>query len=594
LTKISDKHNFAILYPKIAEEWDYENNGELKPEQIGPMSNKKVNWICNKGHKWSIAISERTRRGIRCRECKSLAVSFPEICKIWHPTKNGNLTPDQISYGSGKEVWWKCPVHYDHEWPQTVNRITSNIPKHKEYTCPFCDGQRISETNRLDLLFPELIKEWDFDKNEGHLPNEFTTGSDKVINWKCPEGPDHRWHSAIKDRTGKKTGCPCCSIPPVKVSITNCLATVEPTIAKEWHSTKNGDLTPYDLTAGSQKKVWWLCKQGHTHDTLVYSRVINFPKSGCRFCDNKEPTIDNNLEILRPDVAKEWHPTKNGNLTPSNVTVGSRKKVYWKCPKGADHEWASEVYQRVARFSNSSRGCPCCAGYQLSETNSITTIAPEIATEFDVKLNNGLTPDKVRATTTKKYYWRCSINSEHVWRAQPAARCYNFMTGCPKCNPKGKSLLEIRLAHEIQSFINFDISEDRVYHEDDTFHEVDLIIKEHKLLIEYDGHHWHKDKPEFDKKKTEKLIESGWKVIRIREEPLEAITENDVFTKNRSSKKDVKSIANITLKKIEEVCNIKILGLDNYLRLNEPVAKRQADEYIAELLREEEQTTLEI
>jgi len=75
---------------------------------------------------------------------------------------------------------------------------------------------------------------------------------------------------------------------------------------------------------------------------------------------------------------------------------------------------------------------------------------------------------------------------------------------------------------------------------------------------------------------------------------LEAITENDVFTKNRSSKKDVKNIANITLKKIEEVCNIKILGLDNYLKLNEPIAKRQADEYIAELLREEEQTTLEI
>ena len=54
----------------------------------------------------------------------------------------------------------------------------------------------------------------------------------------------------------------------------------------------------------------------------------------------------------------------------------------------------------------------------------------------------------------------------------------------------------------------------------------------------------------------------------------------------------MKLIANITLKKIEEVCNIKIKGLDNYLKLNEPVAKRQADEYIANLLREAEQETL--
>jgi len=526
---------------------------------------------------------------------QSLADKFPVVSELWHPTKNGDLTPKDVTYGTAFKAWWKCPIHYDHQWPQKINTMTCNIPKYKKYTCPFCDGKKVSETNRLDILFPNLVKEWDFERNEGHLPREFTTGSDKVINWKCEEGPDHRWHAAIKDRTGKKSGCPCCSTPPVKVSITNCLATIEPTIAKEWHPTKNGDLTPEKIMAYSSKKVWWLCEKGHVYDTASGSRFqSNGTISGCRFCDNKETTIDNNLEAIRPDVAKEWHPTKNGNLTPSDVVPGGKKKVWWKCPKGADHEWPSPVYDRVRRFSNSSRGCPCCAGYQLSETNSITTIAPEIANEFDTKLNKGLTPDKIRAGTTKKYNWRCSINSEHVWPAQPAARCYNLKTGCPKCNPKGKSQLELHLAHEIKQFIDFDISEDRVYHEDDTFHEVDLIIKDYNLLVEYDGYYWHKDKLGFDKKKTNKLIENGWKVIRIREEPLEAITENDIFARNRSTKNEVKNIANMTLKKIEEVCNIKIKGLDNYLKLNEPIAKRQADEYIAELLREAEQSTLEV
>ena len=60
-----------------------------------------------------------------------------------------------------------------------------------------------------------------------------------------------------------------------------------------------------------------------------------------------------NLAVLHPDVAAQWHPTKNGDLTPYDVTPGSGKKVWWKCEKG--HEWDATVGDRTR-----GRGCPHC------------------------------------------------------------------------------------------------------------------------------------------------------------------------------------------------------------------------------------------
>jgi hypothetical protein len=53
-------------------------------------------------------------------------------------------------------------------------------------------------------------------------------------------------------------------------------------LAKEWHPTKNGDLTPDDITYGSGKKVWWLCKSKHEYQAVVYNRTGN--NSGCPYC----------------------------------------------------------------------------------------------------------------------------------------------------------------------------------------------------------------------------------------------------------------------------------------------------------------------
>ena len=62
----------------------------------------------------------------------------------------------------------------------------------------------------------------------------------------------------------------------------------------------------------------------------------------------------NSLQALNPKLAAEWHPTKNGLLSPEHVSISSNKRVWWKCAKG--HEW-----QAVINGRRGDVGCPYCA-----------------------------------------------------------------------------------------------------------------------------------------------------------------------------------------------------------------------------------------
>jgi ABC-type transport system substrate-binding protein len=64
------------------------------------------------------------------------------------------------------------------------------------------------------------------------------------------------------------------------------------------------------------------------------------------------------LSESHPAIAAEWHPTKNGSLTPDQIVAGSHKKAWWKCPIGPDHEWWAYCYTRTSGRG----GCPYCAG----------------------------------------------------------------------------------------------------------------------------------------------------------------------------------------------------------------------------------------
>ena len=133
--------------------------------------------------------------------------------------------------------------------------------------------------------------------------------------------------------------------------MTNNLLTVNPELAIEWHPTKNGNLKPTDIAADSNKKVWWMCKHGHEWQATVASRNAGL---GCPYCSSKKVLLGvNDLQATNPELATEWHPTKNGDLKPTDVAADSNKKVWWKGKCG--HEWETSPKVRGRGI-----GCPFC------------------------------------------------------------------------------------------------------------------------------------------------------------------------------------------------------------------------------------------
>lgn len=123
-------------------------------------------------------------------------------------------------------------------------------------------------------------------------------------------------------------------------------------LMQEWNYERNTDISPKNITASSPNKVWWRCEKGHEWQAKIRERVRG---TKCPYCSgNRIAPGFNDLATVNPKLAAEWHPTKNGELTPQAVTSGSNKKVWWLCAKG--HEWQAQINAR-----NRGNGCPFCA-----------------------------------------------------------------------------------------------------------------------------------------------------------------------------------------------------------------------------------------
>lgn len=212
------------------------------------------------------------------------------------------------------------------------------------------------KNNSLIRIAPELVEEWHPTKNGKHSPSSVTAGSKKNVWWKCKKG--HEWQAVVYKRKNG-AGCPVCN--GYRVTQENCLSVQNPGLAKQWHPVKNGNLTPFLIKPGSNKKVWWKCKEGHEWQAVISSRNRG---NGCPYCSGRKVNENNSLVKLNPELAAQWHPTKNGDLQISNFSAGSGKKVWWRCKEG--HEWEAVIASR-----NSGRGCPFCSGQRVMKHTSL-------------------------------------------------------------------------------------------------------------------------------------------------------------------------------------------------------------------------------
>ena len=349
LREYAEKENsLFVSNPELSKEWDYEKNGNLRPEYVVANSGKKVWWKCDKGHEWQATIGRRNS-GRGCPFCSGnkvltgyndLQTVNSVLAKEWNYEKNNELTPADVLSNSGKKVWWKC--QRGHEWQATIDN------RNKGKGCPYCSGRYpVKGENDLQTVNPTLAKEWNYEKNSGLIPADVLPNSNEKAWWKCSKG--HEWQATINSRN---TGCDCpfCSNKKISKGY-NDLETLNPVLATEWNYEKNIGLTPAEVSPNSGKKVWWKCSKGHEWQATINSRSRGCE---CPYCSGRLVIKgENDLQTVNPTLAKEWNYEKNIGLTPIDVKPNSDKKAWWKCSKG--HEWQTRINHR-----NAGSGCPVC------------------------------------------------------------------------------------------------------------------------------------------------------------------------------------------------------------------------------------------
>ena len=486
--KATAEFNLLTEQPELCSEWHPTLN-ENPPEFYMPRSMDKVWWQCENGHEWKAAIDSRTR-GNGCKYCagqaataeRNFEVMFPDTAKEWDYDKNENK-PNEYTPYSNRKVWWKCPKGHSYE--------TVIYNRAKGGGCPKCTHQQSRNELRilseLQFLFSDVEHR---KKIEGYEVDIFLPSINLAI-----EYDGWYWHKskANKDREKQRdieklgiellrvreTPLPKITDKDVMVSgsallvktdvdqlvsaldveeeVTaiylrhdmflneelyteylsyfpsplphHSLAQLAPNLIEEWHPTKNHPLQPTNFTSRSEHKAWWVCKFGHEYQAIIRNR---FDGTGCPTCSGRIATTETCIAATHPELARLWHPTKNGPFTPENIKAGSSLKAWWKCSEG--HEW--QASPNNMKKPNRRSHCPHCyeRPIPMRVHNCMAETHPKMARALHPNKNGPFTAYNLTSGSKRNLWWVCSNDPKHEWQAFS----YNQTKSpwpdlCPKC-----------------------------------------------------------------------------------------------------------------------------------------------------------------
>ena len=188
-------------------------------------------------------------------------------------------------------------------------------------------------------------------------------------------------------------------------------------LMKEWHPVLNKNLKPEEISVKSNKKVWWFCHYNDPetgeHDFVWQATVNSRRKNGCPYLTGRSVWKGyNDLVTRRPDIAAQWDLKKNGDLKPEDVTVGSKRKVWWilhhSDPETGEHDfsWQATVNNRVKCWNTKYQGCPYLAGKLVWKGyNDLFTRCPDLMTQWDKEQNVGINPENINWKSEKVVWW---------------------------------------------------------------------------------------------------------------------------------------------------------------------------------------------
>lgn len=364
-----------------------------------------------------------------------LSHSHPHVAAYWYYKKNCGFGPEDFSYGSHMKVWWFCDKSPDHIFQTGIgHRVSCDSSPFQG--CPFCAGLKPSRTNWLHS-HRQIAKEFHPTKNGKLTPKTVVAGSERPCYWHCSKC-GHSYKLAPAKRVRQGQGCPKCN-PRERADLRKYHA-----VMKMFDIKKNKGIDYKNV--GSLDRIWWRCPKAKEHIFKAGFYKANRPTPQCPFCANLRASSTNNL-TMNKRLAKEFHPTKNGSIKPRDLTQGCHVKIWWKCKKGPDHEWQAEVYSR-----NQGTNCPFCSHFRLSVTNVLSAYS-HVARDFHPTKNGDLTPETMLATSVKKVFWLCSVCGLE-WKMSPYWRVVEGV-GCRECKraKKGSGFLSTRQKDEIKKFL---------------------------------------------------------------------------------------------------------------------------------------------
>lgn len=377
-------NTLASKYPSIAEQWHPTLNGDVTPHDIKPNTKVKYYWLLpyddEKTGKhfdfaWKASPNERVN-GTGCPYLagkavwigyNDLATTHPHLIQEWHPWRNGDLTPTDVSRGKRLKVWWYLPYddpvlgHYDFEWQAWI------ADRAKGAGCPFLTGNAVwPGFNDLATRALWMAKQWHPTKNGDLKPTDITCNHHKKVWWLYPyDNPvlghfNFEWKASPNTRM-TEPGCPFLEGNGVWPGY-NDLLTRYPLVASQFHPTKNGKISPGEISFASNKTYWWFLPYddpvlGH-YDFEWKAKVVNrtLLGEGCPYIGNDKVRKGyNDLLSRMPHIAREWHDTKNRRLRPDEVYTESTKKVWWRC-SCCGHEWFGSIRGRTVNGT----GCKKC------------------------------------------------------------------------------------------------------------------------------------------------------------------------------------------------------------------------------------------
>ena len=349
----------------------------------------------------------------------SLPTAFaPQACHPF-PRRRSQNGKQALEVSESPVNAHKC-LHSTHIFSPTVCLPTAGRPR-----C--CASEHVQAPQVRDkgpdirLLKPQLQKQWHHVENRRLGNIQIQPGSGRPVWWtcdRCPCGLPHEWVATVYSRQREDTQCPFCANK--KLCHHNSLLTVAPSVASYWDTAKNG-VTADQVLAGSSRRRRWLCPTCyHSWQSQVFKKVAN--SSSCPKCSKKSMghTRQPTLTASNDPVMVEFDHSRNtkAGLDPDKITLGSAKKVHWicsNCPRGQPHMYMASPNSRIGH----SVGCPYCSSKLACICNSLQSLYPALAAEWDTARNN-VGPDQILSGSLKSAYWKDAAGQS--WEQSPYER----------------------------------------------------------------------------------------------------------------------------------------------------------------------------